>query len=188
MGVYHLVSSSPRCRPTHLTLGDTDSSDASEGQSTATISSDSSHSTRSFVGLTRSDFDWHSLSSCRHTRDKDTDVSRSYPHKRAQLTSRIPAALYTLSYRNILKRPEISELTGKSRNCSHSNELMPRPPVEDPSELFEDMRDKCDLHTLLASGDLSTFSAPIDKKLTEPIRKLHKLADVRPFPSSSHTS
>lgn len=50
------------------------------------------------------------------------------------------------------------------------------------------MRDKCDLHTLLASGDLSHFSAPIDKKLTEPIRKLHKLADVGslPFPLLSH--
>lgn len=42
------------------------------------------------------------------------------------------------------------------------------------------MRDKCDLYTLLSSGDLSSLSLPLNKSLTEPIRKKWKLADVRP--------
>ncbi|GAA5844817.1 hypothetical protein JCM5353_003991 [Sporobolomyces roseus] len=71
------------------------------------------------------------------------------------------SALYDLCYRNILKRVDISELT-----------------VEDPSETFEDMRDKCDLHTLLSGGDLQELkSAPIDRNFTESIRKKYKLAD-----------
>jgi len=57
--------------------------------------------------------------------------------------------------------------------------------VEDPSETFEDMRDKCDLYTLLSGGDLESLkTAPIDRNFTETIRKKYKLADVR-LPSSS---
>ncbi|GAA5945115.1 histone acetyltransferase catalytic subunit HAT1 [Sporobolomyces koalae] len=70
------------------------------------------------------------------------------------------SALYNLCYQNILNRSEISELT-----------------VEDPSETFEDMRDKCDLYTLVSSGDLKGLKAPIDRAFTESIRKKYKLAD-----------
>ncbi|GAA5901284.1 hypothetical protein JCM5296_005313 [Sporobolomyces johnsonii] len=70
------------------------------------------------------------------------------------------SALYNLCYRNILSRDEISELT-----------------VEDPSETFEDMRDKCDLYTLLEGGDLKGLTAPVDRAFAESIRKKYKLAD-----------
>lgn len=50
--------------------------------------------------------------------------------------------------------------------------------MEDPSELFEDMRDKCDLYTLLADDALATITAPFDKTATEVIRKKYKIADV----------
>ncbi|GAA5878427.1 hypothetical protein JCM16303_002770 [Sporobolomyces ruberrimus] len=72
------------------------------------------------------------------------------------------SALYNLCYQNVLKRSDISELT-----------------VEDPSETFEDMRDKCDLYTLISGGDLQGLkSVPsIDRNLTETIRKKYKLAD-----------
>ncbi|GJN88600.1 hypothetical protein Rhopal_001566-T1 [Rhodotorula paludigena] len=70
------------------------------------------------------------------------------------------AALYTLSYRNVLKRSDVSELT-----------------VEDPSEAFEDMRDKCDLYTLVSAGALDGVKAPLDRDRTEAVRKQYKLAD-----------
>ncbi|KAK4053052.1 histone acetyltransferase 1 [Microbotryomycetes sp. JL201] len=70
------------------------------------------------------------------------------------------SALYTLCYQNLLTRPEISELT-----------------VEDPSEAFEDMRDKCDLYTLIKAGALENITAPFDKSELETIRKRYKLAD-----------
>ncbi|GAA6062039.1 hypothetical protein JCM10212_005024 [Sporobolomyces blumeae] len=70
------------------------------------------------------------------------------------------SALYDVCYRNILKRADISELT-----------------VEDPSETFEDMRDKCDLYTLLSAGALDDLKAPIDRNYTEAVRKKYKLAD-----------
>lgn len=54
--------------------------------------------------------------------------------------------------------------------------------VEDPSETFEDMRDKCDLYTLISGGDLKGLKLvpTIDRNLTEQIRKKYKLADVSP--------
>ncbi|BGP54026.1 hypothetical protein JCM8202_003025 [Rhodotorula sphaerocarpa] len=70
------------------------------------------------------------------------------------------SALYSLCYRNILKRDEISELT-----------------VEDPSEAFEDMRDKCDLYTLVSEKALEGIKAPWDRTWTEKIRLKYKLAD-----------
>ncbi|GAA5885406.1 hypothetical protein JCM6882_009607 [Rhodosporidiobolus microsporus] len=70
------------------------------------------------------------------------------------------SALYTLCYQNVLRRAEVSELS-----------------VEDPSETFDDMRDKCDLHTLIAGGDLEGITAPLDREKTETIRKKYKLAD-----------
>ncbi|KDE08016.1 hypothetical protein MVLG_01718 [Microbotryum lychnidis-dioicae p1A1 Lamole] len=70
------------------------------------------------------------------------------------------SALYTLCYNHVLSRPEISELT-----------------VEDPSEIFEDMRDKCDLHTLITSHELDDLSAPLNKPALEVIRKKYKIAD-----------
>ncbi|BGP37916.1 histone acetyltransferase 1 [Rhodotorula kratochvilovae] len=69
-------------------------------------------------------------------------------------------ALYTTCYRNILSRSEISELT-----------------VEDPSEAFEDMRDKCDLYTLISENALAGLKAPLDREWAEGIRKKYKLAD-----------
>ncbi|GAA5914546.1 hypothetical protein JCM8208_001199 [Rhodotorula glutinis] len=69
-------------------------------------------------------------------------------------------ALYTTCYRNILSRKEISELT-----------------VEDPSEYFEDMRDKCDLFTLVSEKALDGLKAPLDREWTESVRKKYKLAD-----------
>ncbi|KAK4058725.1 histone acetyltransferase 1 [Microbotryomycetes sp. JL221] len=71
------------------------------------------------------------------------------------------SALYTICYENVLKRPEISELT-----------------VEDPSEPFEDMRDKCDLYTLIKAKALEGVTAPFDKTKLEQIRKQFKLADL----------
>ena len=50
--------------------------------------------------------------------------------------------------------------------------------VEDPSEAFEDLRDKADLYTLISSGEFDDLKAPLDKKVTEPLRKKFKLADV----------
>ncbi|GAA6037103.1 hypothetical protein JCM8097_008736 [Rhodosporidiobolus ruineniae] len=70
------------------------------------------------------------------------------------------SALYTLCYRNVLRRDEVSELS-----------------VEDPSETFDDMRDKCDLYTLIEGGDLKEIKAPLDREKTEVIRKKYKLAD-----------
>lgn len=57
--------------------------------------------------------------------------------------------------------------------------------MEDPSETFEDMRDKCDLYTLISFGDLKELkvSPRLDRTLTEAIRKKYKLADVSSFPS-----
>ncbi|SCZ97657.1 BZ3500_MvSof-1268-A1-R1_Chr4-3g07342 [Microbotryum saponariae] len=66
------------------------------------------------------------------------------------------SALYTLCYNNVLSRPEI---------------------IEDPSEIFEDMRDKCDLHTLITSHELDDLSAPLNKPALEVIRKKYKIAD-----------
>lgn len=40
------------------------------------------------------------------------------------------------------------------------------------------MRDKCDLYTLLSTNALDGITAPFDKKVTEEIRKKHKIADV----------
>jgi hypothetical protein len=51
--------------------------------------------------------------------------------------------------------------------------------VEDPSETFDDMRDKADLFTLISGGDLEGLSAPVDRATSEKIRKKYKLADVR---------
>jgi histone acetyltransferase 1 len=51
--------------------------------------------------------------------------------------------------------------------------------VEDPSEAFEDLRDKADLYTLISSGEFDNLKAPLDKKITEPLRKKFKLANVR---------
>ncbi|POY70240.1 putative Histone acetyltransferase [Rhodotorula taiwanensis] len=76
------------------------------------------------------------------------------------------SALYTLCYRNILSRPEISELTADILSI-----------VEDPSEAFEDMRDKCDLYTLLSENALEGIKAPLDRSWTERIRLKYKLAD-----------
>lgn len=45
--------------------------------------------------------------------------------------------------------------------------------------MFEDLRDKADLYTLIASGDFEDLKAPLDKAVTEPLRRKHKLADVR---------
>ncbi|KAM0753903.1 histone acetyltransferase type B catalytic subunit [Meredithblackwellia eburnea MCA 4105] len=70
------------------------------------------------------------------------------------------SALYSVAYQNILRRPEISELT-----------------VEDPAEAFEDMRDKADLHMLITEGALSGLTAPISRDVSETIRKKYKLAD-----------
>ncbi|GAA6009078.1 hypothetical protein JCM10207_004085 [Rhodosporidiobolus poonsookiae] len=70
------------------------------------------------------------------------------------------SALYTLCYRNVLSRSEVSELS-----------------VEDPSETFDDMRDKCDLYTLIEGGDLKDVKAPLDRDVTEAIRLKYKLAD-----------
>ncbi|GAA5830264.1 hypothetical protein JCM11251_001287 [Rhodosporidiobolus azoricus] len=70
------------------------------------------------------------------------------------------SALYTLCYQNVLRRAEVSELS-----------------VEDPSETFDDMRDKCDLYTLIEGGDLQGITAPLDREKTEAIRKKYKLAD-----------
>ncbi|GAA5852723.1 hypothetical protein JCM3766R1_000355 [Sporobolomyces carnicolor] len=53
--------------------------------------------------------------------------------------------LYNICYKDICRRSEISELT-----------------VEDPSEAFEDLRDKCDLETLISSGDLDNCVARLD--------------------------
>ncbi|SGY73036.1 BQ5605_C005g03252 [Microbotryum silenes-dioicae] len=66
------------------------------------------------------------------------------------------SALYTLCYNHVLSRPEI---------------------IEDPSEIFEDMRDKCDLHTLITSHELDDLSAPLNKPALEVIRKKYKIAD-----------
>ncbi|BGP13849.1 hypothetical protein JCM10213_002487 [Rhodosporidiobolus nylandii] len=70
------------------------------------------------------------------------------------------SALYTLCYQNVLRRDEVSELS-----------------VEDPSEAFDDMRDKCDLHTLVSANALEGVTAPLDRDKTEAIRRKYKLAD-----------
>lgn len=50
--------------------------------------------------------------------------------------------------------------------------------VEDPSETFDGMRDKCDLYTLIAAKALDGITAPFNKAQVELIRKSFKLADV----------
>lgn len=63
--------------------------------------------------------------------------------------------------------------------CSPAQDAYPSSTlVEDPSENFEDMRDKTDLYTLLSGGDFKGLSAPLTKSFTEEIRKKYKLADV----------
>lgn len=44
--------------------------------------------------------------------------------------------------------------------------------------MFEDLRDKADLHTLIADKALDHITAPFDKNETEVIRKKYKIADV----------
>lgn len=52
-------------------------------------------------------------------------------------------------------------------------------PVEDPSENFQDMRDKLDLRMLVESGEFESFdSMPFSKGEAEPIRQKFKLAEV----------
>lgn len=50
--------------------------------------------------------------------------------------------------------------------------------MEDPSEAFEDMRDKCDLYTLISEKALDGVKAPLDRTWTESVRLKYKLADV----------
>ncbi|GAA5968162.1 hypothetical protein JCM11641_003754 [Rhodosporidiobolus odoratus] len=70
------------------------------------------------------------------------------------------SALYNLCYNNVLRRQEVSELS-----------------VEDPSEAFDDMRDKCDLYTLIRDNALDGITAPLNREKTEAIRLKHKLAN-----------
>jgi len=71
------------------------------------------------------------------------------------------SALYTIAYQQIVARSEVAELT-----------------VEDPSENFQDMRDKLDLRMLVESGEFESFdSMPFSKGEAEPIRQKFKLAE-----------
>ena len=173
----------------------TDSSDGKWGADSRIISWDLCRSTRSSAGLTRSDCDWRTSiparanssnllcnlvnsSFCRLIKAKGTDVSPAPPSTTYRADSVRAASLYSLCYRNILSRPEISELTGSSSFSRSSTFTDVCDTVEDPSEPFEDMRDKSDLSTLLSGGDLEEMSAPLDRVVTEQIRKKYKLADV----------
>lgn len=68
------------------------------------------------------------------------------------------ASLYTLVYMSILARTEIAELV-----------------IEDPSEAFQDMRDKVDYRTLTSAGVFERRKAPINAKWREDARAEWKL-------------
>jgi len=78
------------------------------------------------------------------------------------------AQLYNALYDYALTLEKVAELT-----------------VEDPSEAFEDLRDRCDLVRLkeqLKDSKEMAKGAPVDKKWLEKIRTEGKYATVRNYP------
>ena len=69
-----------------------------------------------------------------------------------------PATFYNLVYLYLLQRPDIAELT-----------------IEDPSEAFQDMRDKVDFQTLVSADAFKGIVAPVDPIWREATRKEWKL-------------
>jgi hypothetical protein len=72
------------------------------------------------------------------------------------LVNAFSAGLYRAIYDHVLKSPDISELT-----------------VEDPSEDFEDLRDRCDLRMLLCHQKFMK-EAYVGQKLLSVERTKHK--------------
>jgi histone acetyltransferase 1 len=88
------------------------------------------------------------------------------------------AHLYSIIYFWLLTRPEISELAGKPFKYKRLQGAQRRaPPVEDPSETFQDLRDKIDLGVLLAQE--AVLSLPLDKEWVKETRQAMKLGEVR---------
>jgi len=70
------------------------------------------------------------------------------------------SALYSIIYYWVLSRTEVAELT-----------------VEDPSEAFQDLRDKTDLKRLISEGRFNQIRAPLDKAWSAKTRSELKLAE-----------
>lgn len=68
------------------------------------------------------------------------------------------ATFYNLVYLYFLQRNDIAELT-----------------IEDPSEAFQDMRDKVDYRTLVSAGVFKGIEAPVDADWREKTRREWKL-------------
>lgn len=79
--------------------------------------------------------------------------------------------LYSKMYEYLLTREDVAELT-----------------VEDPSEAFEDLRDRCDLKTVISKGLFEGLEAPVERAKYEEIRNSTKIADVRSSSLSSAQS
>lgn len=95
-------------------------------------------------------------------------------HWTLQITLSSAAELYRSIYNHVLSRDGVAELT-----------------IEDPSEAFEELRDKTDLRMLIShqefmhealggSGEKGKLGPPSDKLWVETWRQRLKLATVRP--------
>lgn len=71
---------------------------------------------------------------------------------------RVGANLYSSLYDLFLADPDVTELT-----------------VEDPSEAFDDLRDRCDLKRLLADPKFSSLRLPLDADTLENMREKYKM-------------
>jgi histone acetyltransferase 1 len=81
----------------------------------------------------------------------------------------------------LTSRPDVAELTGTVSWAIVSRDplLILRTTVEDPSEAFQDLRDKADLHLILAQDIFAEKQPPVDRDWSESVRKELKLGQVR---------
>jgi hypothetical protein len=83
----------------------------------------------------------------------------------------------------LTSRQDVAELTGMfffhSGRAGKSLIVFWRKPVEDPSEAFQDLRDKADLNLLLTQDAFANKEAPIERDWAENLRKELKLGQVR---------
>jgi hypothetical protein len=180
------------------------SNDASGATRFRTTSPDTSRFTRSSAGRIRSDCDSRASSSPLLPSSISADLPPmqtirpppSLPRSRSRLCVSFRSSfkeakfnfLLFLQPPSTLSATKTSSAAPKSANSVvRFSAPLPLSPeltllcdiVEDPSETFDDMRDKCDLYTLIEGGDVKDLTAPLDRTKTEAIRTKYKLADVR---------
>lgn len=102
---------------------------------------------------------------------------------RSRCIQRVPsspstARFYSTIYLWLLSRSEIAELTGARPGEGQRHTCSRSVAVEDPSEAFQDMRDKADLGALVSRDVMKGIAAPVDREWARKLQREMKLADV----------